>query len=313
MVRLFMIVGCYFAIASLVGFIQTFLQHFIYPRMTYLRIRYIADAFNKVIRADYPYMEDSDFMADTSRTLQAVSANHTGVEEVYHQLFLAPAELFTTIGFIFLIGYLNVWMIIGLFLHLAVTLVINYRVHRYEYSKRKDISKTRRKIDYYHRTTHDFSYGKDLRIYGLRDRLIQNYRYQIQTLTAIHREIKRKAYAFSFISLLTLLISDGIIYGLLIRETVNGLSIANFSMYLASTISLSSLLLSFTHRLSRIYSQGQYVYEFFTYMERDLGEKGGPIETVSDDTLMIEFRNVSFKYPKTDRYIIFGYMTCKTC
>lgn len=104
-VRLFMIVGCYYAIASLVGFIQTFLQHFIYPRMTYLRIRYIADAFNKVIRADYPYMEDSDFMADTSRTLQAVSANHTGVEEVYHQLFLAPAELFTTIGFIFLRNY----------------------------------------------------------------------------------------------------------------------------------------------------------------------------------------------------------------
>ena len=38
-------------------------------------------------------------------------------------------------------------------------------------------------------------------------------------------------------------------------------------------------------------------------MDKDFGQKGGDRKAMKDDTLEIEFNNVSFKYPNTDKYI----------
>jgi len=38
-------------------------------------------------------------------------------------------------------------------------------------------------------------------------------------------------------------------------------------------------------------------------MNKDFGEKGGERKAIKGDTLEIEFKNVSFKYPNTDKYI----------
>lgn len=45
------------------------------------------------------------------------------------------------------------------------------------------------------------------------------------------------------------------------------------------------------------------VQDFYGFMDRDLGEKGGSRGPIEDDTLEIYFKDVSFKYPKTDQYI----------
>lgn len=38
-------------------------------------------------------------------------------------------------------------------------------------------------------------------------------------------------------------------------------------------------------------------------MSKDLGEKGGERRAIANDTLEVEFKNVSFKYPNTEKYI----------
>ncbi len=84
---------------------------------------------------------------------------------------------------------------------------------------------------------------------------------------------------------------------------MNGMSIADFSMYLTAALLLSSYLKQAAEQLSFVINEGQYVYEMYRFLEEDLGEKGGKRRAIEGDTLEIVFDDVSFCYPGTERYI----------
>ena len=300
---LYIIIG-YLILAGLFGFIKTYIKDATYPKLTRLRIDYIRDMFDKLVTIDYKYMEDANFFEENGRALEATSSNSNGIEGVYHKMFEIPALFITILAFIIFIGRLNIWILAGLILNILISLWINKQVHNYQYGLRDKISHAKRKIKYYYDTTHDFNYGKDIRIYSFKDRVLDNYSNEIKSYVNIFRRIRNKEYILGFLGLLGLLISDTLTYGIIIYRTLNGMSIADFSMYLVAIVSLLQLLKTFTTDISYTINEGQYVHDFFKFMDNDMGEKGGNRIKIENDTLEIEFRNVSFKYPKTDKYII---------
>ncbi len=207
--------------------------------------------------------------------MDATNTNNNGIEGGYHKLFESPAVALTTLVLILFIGKLNILILLGLILNVTVTMWISRRVHNYQYNKRKSISRAERRKNYYHKTTYDFGYGKDIRIYGLKDRILNNYANEILAFVDIHRKIKNKEYKLGFLGLLTLFISDLLLYGILIYLTVKGMSIADFSMYLTAILSLSIFLKTLIEDISFIINEGQYVHDFYEFMDKDYGGKGG--------------------------------------
>lgn len=293
----------YFIVAGILGFIKVYIKSFTVPRITLLRIDYIRDMIDKVASFSYKYIEDAEFMEENSKAFEAVSGND-GVEKVYTLLFETPSIIIITLSMIFIIGNLNILILLGMFLNLSVMLIVNKIVQKYRYKRKRELAHFERRNSYYYRTTHDFAFGKDIRVFDFKDRILQNYSNEINGYIAIIRKIKNKEFLFGFFALTTLLISDILTYGILIYNTVNGMSIADFSMYLAAIGILSTNLMQLVGNLTIVYTQGQYINDFYNFMEADYGEKGGDIEEVNKDALEIEFKNVSFKYPNTDIYII---------
>lgn len=302
--NIILIVSSYLILAGVFGFAKIFTKDFTYPRLSKLRIDYVRDTCDKLISIDYKYHEDAKFMEENERALQATSSNDNGVEGVYHKLFETPALFITILFFIIFIGLLNPFILLGLLLNLFMTLWINKKTHTYQYGLKKKLAHAERRKKYYYETTHDFGYGKDIRIYGLKHRILDNFNKEILKFVNLHHMIKNKEYRLGFLGLLTLLVSEILTYGILIYRTASGMSIANFSMYLVAITSLSQLLTTFIEDLSTIRNEGHYVYDFFEFMDQDLGEKGGDLSRITNDTLAIEFKDVSFKYPRTDQYII---------
>ena len=301
--NIFYIVGGYFILTAIFGYIQTYVKYYTNPKLTLLRIDYVRDISDKLVSFDYKYVEDATFFEDHERAFRACNTNDNGVEGVYHKLFETPAVLVTTIAFIVFIGMLNIFILVGMFLNLAATLLINKKVHQYTYKKKQELAHAERRNSYYYNTTHDFAFGKDIRVYNFKDRILSNYNKEIQGYVAVQKKIKNKEYRLGFIGLITLLISDVLTYGILIYLTAKGMSIANFSMYLTAIVSLSMMLKTLVADITTIYVEGQYVHDFYEFMETDFGEKGGDKKAIDNDTLEIEFKNVSFKYPKTENYI----------
>ncbi|NLX61507.1 MAG: ABC transporter ATP-binding protein [Tissierellia bacterium] len=297
------IVVGYFLLTSIFGFIKTFVASHAYPRITRLRIDYIKDMFDKIVNVEYKYMEDATFFEKNGRAMEATNSNDNGIEGVYHKLFETPAVALTAAVLMLFIGRLNIFILLGLILNVIVTMWISRKTHNFQYSKKEELSRGHRRKDYYYRTTYDFGYGKDIRIYDLKDRVLNNYKREIEAYVNMHRQIKNKEYKLGFLGLITLLISDGLTYGILIMKTVRGMPISDFSMYLTAILSLLILIKTLIENISVIINEGQYVYDFFLFMDRDYGEKGGDRKAIKGGTLEIEFKNVSFKYPNTDKYI----------
>ena len=298
------IVGSFFAAAALLGYLRTYLQSSYYFPLAALRMNYIKDMFHKLLTSDYRYMEDANFYNENERAMEATNTNDSGVEGVYHQLFELPAEGITIVLLILLIGVKSPWILLSLLVHVAMLTYIGRKVHAYRHAQDTQIGKANRRRRYYLNTTHDFGFGKDIRIYGLKDRILAGFRQEIAAYTAILGSIASREFVLGLLGLATLLISDAVTYGILIRDTVQGMPIADFSMYLTATITLSAMLKTFAERLAKLVNEGHYVHDFFAFMDRDLGGTGGDTPAVQGDTLEVEFKNVSFQYPKTDRMII---------
>ncbi|MDR7870870.1 MAG: ABC transporter ATP-binding protein [Tissierellaceae bacterium] len=293
----------YFILTGILGFVKTYIHDLTYPKITKLRIDYIRDIFDKIVSMDYKYVEDASFLEENSKAMEAASSNGNGIEGIYHKLFETFAIVITILALVVFIGLLNIWILLGLFLNIFVTIWINKKVHKYQYDMKDKIAHAERKKRYYYRTTHDFGYGKDIRIYSFKDRILNNYDEEINNFVYLHKMIKTKEYLLGFIGLGSLLLSNVLTYGVLIYKGLNGMTIADFSMYIAAITNLSILMKTVADNVSFILNEGQYVQDFYTFIDKNLGELGGPRGPIEGDTLEIEFKNVSFKYPNTEKYV----------
>lgn len=293
----------YFILTSVFGFIRTYIHDLAYPMITKLRIDYLRDIFEKIVSMEYKYVEDASFLEENDRTMRAASSNDVGIEGIYHKLFETFALFLTILALTIFIGLLNIWILLGLFLNIFITVYINNKVHKYQYEMKGKIAHAERRKNYYYKTTHDFGYGKDIRIYNLKERILSNYNDEINNLVSLHRIVRNKEYVLGFLGLGSLLLSNSLTYGVLIYKAFNGMSIADFSMYIAAITNLSLLMKTLAENISFIINEGEYVRNFYEFLDSDLGEKGGIRGPIEDNTLEIEFKNVSFKYPKTEKYI----------
>jgi len=294
----------YFLTAGALGFIKNLTHQYAYPLLSILRIDFMGDIFTKLLRIDYKYMEDSSFFEENENALEATSNNENGLEGVYHNLFDVPADILSTLILTLFIGHLSPIILIPLVMSTAIRVWDAKKIHNYRYERKEALNHSKRKKDYYYRTTHDFSYGKDIRLYDLKKRILSNYDDEILSFMQIERSIRNREFLYSLLELSFLVISDIATYGILVAKVVKGMSIADFSMYLTAVTLLTASLKNMIQKITTILNESHYVHDYFAFVDNDFYNAGGTRKAITNDTLEIQFKDVSFRYPKTDRYVL---------
>ena len=110
----------------------------------------------------------------------------------------------------------------------------------------------------------------------------------------------------SLISGILWAVAIGIVYVMLINAVVyDGLSIGNFSLYLAGAATLSQHLTQLLNGVSSLLQKSREVDDFRSFMDFEGGDKDNSGKKVPElDRYEFEFRNVSFKYPKAENYAL---------
>ncbi len=114
--------------------------------------------------------------------------------------------------------------------------------------------------------------------------------------------IARHRYLVGLAGIGTLLMTNILMYGILICQTVNGMPISSFTMYVALINTLMAAMLAFGEDITFIQNQCQYVGEYFRLVDERLEEEGKE-EIHLEDTLEIVFDHVDFRYPGSETYI----------
>lgn len=293
----------YFVLAGTIGFLRVFLKSLPYSRISLLRLDYVRLTSVKVMEMAYAHTEDATFMQKYDKAFIATQSNDNGVEGIYHKLYEMPAVLMAAVALSVFIGRLSVWVLLGLCLNLAAIVWISRKSHSFRYEKKEEEAGRRRKVNYYNHVSGDFTYGKDIRMYGMKNRILNNASKEIQSYKKLNSLLAAKEYRLGFIGLAAILLGDVLTYGTLISRTIGGMSIADFSMYLTAALTLSTYLKQAAEQLSFVVNEGQYVHEMYSFLDEDMGERGGTRQAIAGDTLEIVFDDVSFRYPGTEKYI----------
>lgn len=297
-----LLVSGYFLLAFTIGLLRSYAKDSMFANISMLRMDYLTDTLVKVASMEYKYMEDATFFEENDRAFSSMSSNDNGVEGVYHKLYEGFADVLTAAILIIVIGQRNLIIITALCLHIGMMLWTQNKSYQYRYEQKDKLGHAQRRKSYYYKTTHDFGYGKDIRMYDLRSRILANYQDEIQGYLNVEESIKHKEYLLSLKTLLSLLVSNACTYGILVYYVVQGMGIADFSMYLAAVLSLSNVMKRISENVSLVLHEILYVQDYYQFISTDMDEKGGTRKK-EQDTLEIEFCNVSFKYPKSEQYV----------
>ncbi len=300
MKRLLPVLGVYFLAAALLGYAARRIESMIWSKNMRRRIFYVVEMGDKLTGMDYQYVEDAAFWERNEKAMKAGSNNVEGIEGVSNKLCILPGALVSLVGMVIMAAGLSPLILLALLAHVAVTMWVSRSDHLYRYAHREEEARDYRRIKYYCNTTHDFSFGKDIRIYNFRERILANYQAEIRNLKDLAARIARHRYLVGLAGIGTLLMTNILMYGILICQTVNGMPISSFTMYVALINTLMAAMLAFGEDITFIQNQCQYVGEYFRLVDERLEEEGKE-EIHLEDTLEIVFDHVDFRYPEAEQ------------
>ncbi len=303
--RLVFTMGIYFVTAAVLAILTKYLLAYISTRNMRIRLFYLADMSKKLMTMDYCHFEDAKFFEEYEKGTNAGNSNYNGIEGVYNKLVELPANFLALMGMIILAGALSPILLVSLVVHVLMVMWTSKLTHDYEYAKKQELSKASRRISYYKKTTQDFSYGKDIRIFNLRERIMANYQEEINAYLVLFAKIRNREYALGFLSLSTLLVTNVLTYGILIYEVLHGMPVSSFSMYVTMITTLMASMITFGNDLAFVWNEGEYVDDFYRFLDAPLVEEGTKTkkDVLKKETLEIRFEHVSFRYPHTEKNV----------
>ncbi|MDZ5253925.1 ABC transporter ATP-binding protein [Clostridium sp. LIBA-8841] len=299
------ILASFFVLSSIANFIVTWLGNAYYPRVVKLRMDYVSRISEKVMRMDFKNTEDPEVLNKIKSVYNAVSNNNTGVEGIYHLLLGLCGKLTAFIGYISILFFLSPWILLFLMLNVLISYYLTLNVKKYEYSLKDDVADKDRRSFYAFDTMYDFSYGKDIRIYNLKNLLVKKFKKFRGARLDISKALRKKEIKAKLADVGLIVVRESVVYGYLIYKVLfAAMTIGDFTMYFSTISGFGDWMKGILEDFANIKAQSMYLDDMREFLEmKDSAEVENPIEVPKDDSYEIEFKNVAFKYPRTERYI----------
>lgn len=272
-----------------------------------LRYFFIGRMKEKIMKVSYENLENPNYLNEFWRVTQATSDPEYGLQGMLTQLFILSANVVSALFYLSILGRVNILIILLLVGNIYLVYKLQGGARAYEVEMSKKVSVYRRRQGWLANTMGNMAYGKDIRIYGLSNYLLEKLVENQKIQRSIYSDIQRHHFKADWLEFLFAFIRDGIIYGYLIFCVLKGMvSIADFTMYFMTVATLTITLSSVFKDIAFVKNQTPRIDEMKKFLELP-EEKSEPQEDhvpiPVSDVYEITFRHVSFHYPGTDENI----------
>lgn len=296
----------FFIVSAILKFLASYLDGKTQAKMIEIRVKFMNEVYRKIILMDFKKTESSDFLNKIENIFdKSFGGNNRGVEGIFHRVFEIGGTLISFIGYSTIVFTLHPLILLYLVFNVAIIYYLVNKVRKYEYSKKDEIAENNRKKYYLYNVTYNFAYGKDIRVFNFKEFLNNKYKVILNEGLNITNDIKTKTLKTSLVSIFLLLIREGLAYGYLVYSVLyKGMSIGNFTLYFATIVGFATFMERILDCISDINNQSLYLTDYIDFMFESEEKEKGIREIPKDRTYEIEFKNVSFKYPNSERYIM---------
>ena len=258
----------------------------------------------KFMTTSFPNTENQDFLKLCSKATRSVGANREATEAIWTTL--VDILKYSILLFVYFILLTQLPLFITV-ITLGTTILSYFagkRINEWGYRHRDEEAEYTQHMEYVIRKSKDYTYGKDIRIFGMQPWLHDVFESALSLYRNFHNRAERIYFGADFIELLLSLVRNGIAYYYLIKLVLaQGLSAATFLLYFSAvgafTAQTRALLTSFNtlHKQSLDISS---VREYLNWPEIFKFETGKELIPDVDIPYEIELKDVSFRYSDAD-------------
>lgn len=262
------------------------------------------------INKKWLYMDYSNFENSQVRELAGRSEGQVDPSSFISGTVLGFfTTLFQLAGYTYIIASLHPIMIGFLLIVIALNTVIGKRMNKIDYEYQPIITRFSRRYDYIFSIMVNFYAAKEVRINGASLWLRKKYDEETAAYMENTKKQQKKELVCDTLAQIINLFQTVVIYGYCAYLAISGdITVGSFTVFLGAVTAFAGSFQNFIGRFTGITLLSKYVDDYREFL-RFAGHEGTEKEVVSGEKPTggkydIEFVNVSFKYPNTDRYVL---------
>ncbi|MCM1131135.1 MAG: ABC transporter ATP-binding protein/permease [Roseburia sp.] len=255
---------------------------------------------------DYENIENPKVQDKMNAGFEALNSDGTGFQGVYTNLSRMLESLVSILLFAIILMFFSIWVAVVCILSTICTAILNQRLSKYIEKRKEEKAHAGRQKYYYNNACSDFENGKDTRVFELKDTLMEKYKEKSLNYVSIVKAISNRKFGYGLFGLLALLIQDGISYALIIKAYFDGnIGVSEVSLYITTIVAFTTVLRTFVNLASDLASNVKYSESYFEIIDTKYQYLHSGTKKAIDLNIApeIEFKDVSFKYPDTEKWI----------
>lgn len=262
----------------------------------------------KIMNVEYSYLENPYYLDLKERAVFATT-NQASMNYLIRNLATALNNSVTIFGLVVILITLSPILVLLLALTIVISLFIYKQFMNYQMNFFQEIIPINRKYGYFVGLAFNDKIQKDVRLYGMNDMLknrVTKYNMEINSWFGAYYK-KQGIYMglYRIINDLQAALAYGYVALRVLTNAFGGrIGIGSFTMYVNAAINFSRSTVELGNSLIGIMQTLGYLDPFMEFMSLPDEEMvGGSIE-FDGDIETIEFRNISFSYPGSDKEVL---------
>ena len=258
----------------------------------------------KAMQLDFPLTENKDVLDQLQRAKSGILWNSGGAYELAEQLFSLIRNVVSMAGFLVIIVLHAPLLLVVALVYILINSFLTIKVNKIQLQTFEQTSKEDRLFAYFGWNIVDPRYAKDIRLYEAQEMMTGEWRHNSKALLEQMKGYSDRAILYWLASDVLSSIRCVFAYfyvGLLAMQ--GRFSIGIFTQLVSAEVSLNGSLNHMVQNITGLVKRCNFAYEYVLFMETaSVIPKGSVgIRSVPHD---IEFKNVSFSYPDSERKVL---------
>ena len=279
---------------------------------------YCNDRFDRMLQMEisfntmqmkFEYTENSEMLDSVNKAGRAFEQTNL-IQGLTDGIVGLISNILVLAGVMYIVVNCSVWLLIPVFLSFVINTYMTMKTTKLKENYFSEAMEIDRVVDYYLDELTTGEYAKDIRIYNADNMIIDNKKEQSTKQYNLSKRSMKKIWNNEKISITSTEICNIAVYIILGVNTLTGkITIGDFSSLTQAVIKFTEALYNISRVLMGLKYTASILKYYLDYIEKaeiDIKyekSKNAEVPNVNDG-VSIEFKNVSFKYPNTDVYIL---------
>lgn len=290
---------------------DTFFSNQMFWRYTHARFEMVNEKNKKIMSMPYSMVQDPDIMDSYQRADNACCNDSDGIQGMMRTMVNFFIYMAAAAVGIIILGSFNIYIMVILICAAIMNFVIKNNIDKYTKIHVSDALATwRRKHTYMQNATMDLKAAKEIRLYDMNSFMIKKYSEINKERYEAQKKKERLSFAADAGYNVIWAFCQIILYGWIIYSAVNRkITVGNLTLYLTSMTTLFNGIIRLLDIVNKLFSQSREVEDYRKFIDIEIEEDTyGMVKTEvpESDEYNFTFCNVSFKYPKSDNYVLYN-------